>query len=271
MDAGGSVSTSAWDFARFCGAKEIYFAGLDLGYPDLQTHARGSTAEEKIHTISDRLNSSEKMGIAALFGANMQKSADFDGNPLLSDDRMSLFAWWFESAAEKNPGVKSYSLSKKSRAIPGFSFRPVETLLSLDEKEFSAKKEEFFAARSKNLESKGKNSSSHYEDVLSELKDGLASLEKIARDGEKLADSALTDRNKSPAYYMSLLEKSDGKILKSDFKAIASLVFPTERKLNEIFAQTAFPQDPAKALFMKSRIIYRELQKSIRNYKQNLD
>ncbi|HOV64692.1 MAG TPA: DUF115 domain-containing protein, partial [Spirochaetia bacterium] len=50
LGAGGSVSTTAWDFARICGAVPILFAGLDLGFPDKQTHYRGSFFEERSHT-----------------------------------------------------------------------------------------------------------------------------------------------------------------------------------------------------------------------------
>ncbi|MBR1911323.1 MAG: DUF115 domain-containing protein, partial [Treponema sp.] len=38
LGAGGSVSTTAWDFARICGARSIYMAGMDLGFPGKQTH-----------------------------------------------------------------------------------------------------------------------------------------------------------------------------------------------------------------------------------------
>ncbi|MDR1858383.1 MAG: DUF115 domain-containing protein [Treponema sp.] len=47
LGAGGSVATTAWDFARSLGAREIWIAGLDLSYPGLRTHYRGALFEER--------------------------------------------------------------------------------------------------------------------------------------------------------------------------------------------------------------------------------
>ena len=47
LSAGGSVATTAWDFAQWLGCTQIFFAGLDLSYPDKKTHVKGSTFEEK--------------------------------------------------------------------------------------------------------------------------------------------------------------------------------------------------------------------------------
>jgi len=41
LGAGGSVSTTAWDFARTLGSKEIWIAGLDLAFPGLK-HISGA-------------------------------------------------------------------------------------------------------------------------------------------------------------------------------------------------------------------------------------
>ena len=145
LSAGGSVSTTAWDFARFIGAKNIVFSGLDLGYPDFQTHIRGSTFEEKIHAVSKRTNPAEKLGIASLFAAGAEKSLDYNGSEILTDCKMKMFAWWFESKQEEfsSSGISSYSLSEKSLKIPGFKTLSIGQILSLPD--FSCFKNEFFA------------------------------------------------------------------------------------------------------------------------------
>ncbi len=130
LSSGGSVSTAAWDFARLCGASEIYFAGLDLGFPGNETHARGSTFEEAVHSSSSRLFPAETSGVSALFGANMIWDSDYEGERILTDNRMKMFAWWFESKCTEFPNVKSYSFSKKSLKIPGFSVASVEEFLN---------------------------------------------------------------------------------------------------------------------------------------------
>jgi len=120
LSSGGSVSTTAWDFARFCGATNIFFAGLDLGFPKNETHIRGSTFEEIVHMNSNKLKSAETSNVASLFGANILIDVDYDGNKILTDNRMKMFAWWFESKATEYSQIKTYSLSSKSLKIPGF-------------------------------------------------------------------------------------------------------------------------------------------------------
>ncbi|MBQ7158050.1 MAG: motility associated factor glycosyltransferase family protein [Treponema sp.] len=147
LSSGGSVSTTAWEFARYSGAKTIYFAGLDLGYPALQTHIRGSTFEEKIHTISSRNHPAETAGTAALFGANMLTASDYAGNPILTDNRMRMFGSWFENKLKEYPHVQTFSFSEKSLAIAGVTVTALDTFLRKDEN--SNARNAFFAAGEK--------------------------------------------------------------------------------------------------------------------------
>ncbi len=129
LGSGGSVSTAAWDFSRRCGAKEIFFAGLDLGFPSNRTHSRSSTFEEESHLASNRFFPSETRQVGSLFGANMIWSDDYSGEKILTDDRMRLFSWWFEGKALEFLDVKSYSLSEKSLKIAGFTPISVQDFL----------------------------------------------------------------------------------------------------------------------------------------------
>lgn len=134
IGAGGSVSTSAWDFAKRLGAREIFVAGLDLGFSSKNTHVRGSSAEEDAHCASNRVCSAETAGVASLFSANTVFARDYGGNPILTDDKMKMFAWWFESNVLKaqDGGQRTFSLCKKNLAIPGISYFPLETFLQKD-------------------------------------------------------------------------------------------------------------------------------------------
>ncbi len=149
LASGGSVSTTAWEFARYIGAREIYVAGLDLGYPDFQTHIRGSTFEEKIHTVSNRSQSAETLALSALFGANMLVARDYQGNPILTDNRMHMFGSWFESKLKEYPSIQTFSLSPKSLAIKGIQPTSAERLLALPEKHSA--RHHFFATKEKHL------------------------------------------------------------------------------------------------------------------------
>ena len=129
LGAGGSVASSAWNLAYMLKAKNIYFAGLDLSFPSKQTHIKGSSAEQTFHTRSTRLTPAEKAGCGSMFGANPEYGVSYSGQKVLTDSRMKMFAWWFESRIAACPEVKTYSLCSESLMIPGVEFFDVKTLL----------------------------------------------------------------------------------------------------------------------------------------------
>ena len=296
--AGGSVSTTAWDFARFIGAKEIFCAGLDLGYPHFQTHIPGSTFEENIHTKSGRLSPAEKLTSALLFGADIQKESDYKGESILTDSKMKMFAWWFESKAEEfKKTIKNYTLSENSLKIPNFAVKSIEELLCRPE--LSSQKEEFFK-RAGNVqfpyeggigndhdclpktcetsferapvkamsEQFSPSKAETFDTALQNLKDGLEELYATAKKGISLAEQGLISKN--PKDFLNNLAKIDSKILHSEYKEIASLVFPSEKKLAAIFENLTPMGDEIKFSFQKSKIIYKELMKGIQLYRKYL-
>lgn len=119
LGAGGSVASSAWNLAKYCGTSEIFVCGLDLAFPGKQTHIKGSSAEQTWHTVSNRLASVEKFNTSTLLSANAEIGKDYNGNSVLTDSRMKMFAWWFESRLANCPEIKTYTLSPKGLNIPG--------------------------------------------------------------------------------------------------------------------------------------------------------
>ena len=119
LAAGGSVATTAWDFARYIGAKPVIMAGLDLAYPHKQTHFAGSTFEEAVHTRSTRVASAEQANFNSLYSAFPSLHEDYAGGTVLTDRRMLLYAWWFESTLAKYPEVKTFNLMPHGVFIPG--------------------------------------------------------------------------------------------------------------------------------------------------------
>lgn len=131
LGTGGSVASSAWNFAYYCGAKKIYTAGLDFAFPKKQTHIKGSSAEQTYHTISSRLSASDKFTASALYSANAVVSKDYLGNPVLTDSRMKMFSWWFESRLANCPEVTTYTLSPEGLNTPGIKIARLEDVLNL--------------------------------------------------------------------------------------------------------------------------------------------
>lgn len=152
LGTGGSVASSAWNFAKFCGAKEIFTAGLDFSYPEKQTHVKGSSAEQSFHVVSDRIKSAEYQTGKILFSADTFYENSFDGKEVLTDSRMKMFTWWFESRIANSPEIKNFSLCKKSLKIPGFRYFMLQDFLS--KKNLEDKRNEFLSNAGKNLNTK---------------------------------------------------------------------------------------------------------------------
>lgn len=121
LESGGSVATVAWSFAVMAGAKKIFTAGLDLSFPKKQTHIKGSTFEQAVHRTSNRIVSSERRTGDVMFGADVSLAKDYNGNDVLTDSRMKMFAWWFESKIASTPGVETFTLCSESMVIPGIT------------------------------------------------------------------------------------------------------------------------------------------------------
>ena len=133
LGTGGSVATSAWNLARFLGARNIYFAGVDLSFPQKQTHVKGSSAEQTFHKLSSKIKPAEQFSVTSLFSAPGVHSTDYQGNSVLSDSRMQMFAWWFEANIASNPQVKNYTLCPQSLKINGITPVSIQDFLKLPE------------------------------------------------------------------------------------------------------------------------------------------
>lgn len=121
LEAGGSVATTAWDFARFLGASEIIVLGLDLGFPERRTHFLGSTFEERNARIATRLIPSETRAFSALYAARPEYRPAHANGCVLTDKRMLLYSWWFETHAAQTPSGFTSSFLSRGIIIPGIN------------------------------------------------------------------------------------------------------------------------------------------------------
>jgi hypothetical protein len=130
LGAGGSVTTTAWDFARHIGGRPIYAAGLDLGYPSFRTHVTGSLFEERSHLISNRLSPAESLQVAYIENGSPFLTEANDGGEVLTDQRMTIYRDWFALQDHGETRTRSFNLSPHGVAIPGMPAVPVDTLLA---------------------------------------------------------------------------------------------------------------------------------------------
>ena len=269
LAAGGSVTTSAWDFAHLCGATKIFLAGMDLGFPGKETHIRGSRFEEKTHFISTKTSNAETANISTLFSACPAFAKDYNGNPILTDKRMSLFSWWFENQCTNalKQGIETFSLTSESLAIKGISPYSIDSFLRM--KTIEQKKNDFFTQTGIKSDKTSFIKGKHFQDLKNEFSENLQQLESLARKGIDAASKAIKDRTRIPETLLKL-NKIDSSIMNSKAKECASLVFPTKRQLEKFAKEIPASTEWEKTIYpiQYSKLIYTQLLSSVKMFQK---
>jgi hypothetical protein len=231
LGAGGSVATTAWDFARLLGGDEIWIAGLDLSFPGFKTHFRGARFEESAVSQADRFKPVETWLVKALRDGQPFKAPSASGGQVLTDRRLSLYAAWFENRFRTFSKTKNYSLSKEGLAIGGLEYAGLEKLLELPQRrgEINRRLEEVFSGIEKGFNAPGEKEqrAQKYEKAVSILIRGLESVMKAAEEGAKIAERALNS-NLSPEQQQKILKNLDyitSRISDSEVKEVAGFLF----------------------------------------------
>lgn len=230
LGAGGSVSTTAWDFARFLGCREVFMAALDLGFPDLKTHFTGSIFEDRTHTVSTRLEPAETAGYLALYGAGPYPVPDYRGGTVLTDKRLNLYAWWFESRLARFPECKTSTITPEGVKIPGFAVSSADALLERERVRDGLERILDENARKPDSESSpdgARSMEARFDAAFAELLGSLAELERLARKGLALCD-AFDRTAPSDTARNGLLDQMnalDKEILRHPAKEITAMVF----------------------------------------------
>ncbi|GBU29518.1 hypothetical protein R84B8_03090 [Treponema sp. R8-4-B8] len=187
LGAGGSVASTAWDFARFLGAQEIWIAGLDLSFPDLKTHFHGARFEEISNSSSNRFNPAEKWAVRALRDGFPFKAPSVLGGQVTTDKRLSLYAAWFEAQFAQNKQIQNHALFHEGLAIKGLHAADSQKFLTLPKRRdeinrriqltFSEIEKEFNAPEEK------RGRAEKYEKAVNALKHGLESIKNANEEG----------------------------------------------------------------------------------------
>lgn len=134
LGAGGSVSTTAWDFAYYLGCTTIYIAGLDLAFPHRLTHYKGNLFSEITHNCSTRWRNAETASFNALYNASPYLVKNYNDKTVLTDKRLALYSWWFVTRLEQEPQVKTKTLSHEGMHIQGIERGALEEILQQEDR-----------------------------------------------------------------------------------------------------------------------------------------
>jgi len=260
LGAGGSVATTAWDFARSLGAQEIWIAGLDLAFPGLKTHFRGARFEEIANSSSTRFKPVESWVAGALRDGGPFYARSSSGGQVLTDRRLSLYAAWFENQFSKYPQVKNYGIFQEGLAITGLEAASVQTLLTLPERrtEIDRRLDVVFSKIDSifNDPEESAERAQRYENAVSGLIHALKSIKNLAEEGEAIAAQALkrsmtqSGRDKT----VKDIDKIMRRITDSEVKEVAGFLFPAIEKEED--------SDPFKAYLKSSLKLFSSLSQS---------
>ncbi|MDR0710072.1 MAG: DUF115 domain-containing protein [Spirochaetaceae bacterium] len=247
LGTGGSVATTAWDFARALGTESLWLAGLDLSFPLLKTHFKGAAFEERALALSGRLFPAETRSFHTLRSGLPFFAPALSGGAVLTDKRLSLYAAWFENRIRMYPRLKNHSFSTGGLAIPGLIPAAAEELLALPPRreEIDRLLAETFARveAAFNLPEASTARNARYEDARRELFEGLEKIRALTEKAAALAEDTLL-REKQPdaaghvnpgeksrpsgdtARVLDELEKTNREIAGSDVKDVAGFLFP---------------------------------------------
>jgi hypothetical protein len=233
LGAGGSVATTAWDFARSLlpSGGDIWIAGLDLSFPGLKTHFRGALFETRSFSESRRFMPAETLSVRALRDGLPFLAPSANGGQVLTDRRLSLYASWFENQALLYPALRSHSLSPEGLAMKGFPVSPVEELLALPPRraEITALLAEAFSGVDRDFKDPGalEERASRYRSASAELLRGLEGLRALAEESAGLA-AAANPRGQKADRDRILVRLGDANrlIRESEVKDVAGFLFP---------------------------------------------
>jgi hypothetical protein len=260
LGAGGSVATTAWDFARLLGPSAVWIAGLDLGFPGLKTHFKGALFEENIHAESTRFTPAETGSRLSLESGFPFPAPSASGGKVLTDRRLSIYGAWFENRISQER-VQNYSLSGAGLAVRGLAPAGIGELLALPPKrsEINRILEGAFARIEREFAGEKAARERRYDEAFRDLTRGLRAIREKAEYAEKIAAGALRRSNSGPAAErektLAGLDGANKTIAENPVKDAAGFLFPPPEELENRLTET----DPWKRHLEFSALLYREL------------
>lgn len=258
LGSGGSVATTAWDFARSLGARDIWIAGLDLSFPELKTHFKGALFEEKSNSLACRFNPAETQAARSLRGGFPFKAPSAGGGEVLTDRRLSLYAAWFENQFRARNQIRCLGLFPDGLAIAGLQAAEARDLLALGDRRdeidnrltaaFSRIDAEFHATE------ESRDRSERYANAVVSLTRGLKNVKSAAVKGAAIAFRALkgSPDQRQRGVILKDLDEINRRIADSEVKEVAGFLFPPGEEL-EAASSANTGADPFKN-YLKSSV-----------------
>jgi len=263
LGAGGSVSTSAWDLARILGARPLYAAGLDLGFPGMRAHCRGSYAESLWSSQADRFSPLESGAFRSVRDIGLFPARATDGGVTPTDRRMLLYKWWFENQLRIHQDLECRTLSPRGVEIAGMPAAGLEEVLALPEARARIDHAMERVREIHEREARQDTTRQRLRKALGELADQLSDLERLGSQGlsaSRRLGAALAAR-KDPGACVAELDRIDHTILQLPGRSIAG--FLVQNVIHAIVGEGDRPAS-AREVAARSEAIYAGISESCR-------
>ncbi len=131
IDMGGSVSTTAFDFAYKIGGNPIILVGQDLAFIKNKTHTKGSFVEKYWAMRYSKFNTMHN-GVYKYIHNNLFIKVKSNDNKLVdTDKRLLVFHAWFENKIKNLPdGVRVINTSLSGAKLGDVEVKNLQTILS---------------------------------------------------------------------------------------------------------------------------------------------
>ncbi|QJR21154.1 hypothetical protein BREVNS_0404 [Brevinematales bacterium NS] len=126
---GGSVSTTAYDFAYRLGCDPVVFVGQDLAYSERYTHAPHNALESMLYSTVDRFHTYEGYNATSqTFSDRIEVKAWNGSGSVLTDRKFLTFKEWFVRRAKELP-IHTINATEGGLFIEGMEHLPLSQVI----------------------------------------------------------------------------------------------------------------------------------------------
>lgn len=131
LESGGSVSTNLFHLALLMNGTPVFLIGVDLGFPYLVSHIKGSPNHEYF-TLTSNIFSSPETGIVKSVLKEYIKLEGIKDKECITHKIMETYKLWFDSASDTSNLENVYNISDgvKLKGIKNISTKEGKKLLS---------------------------------------------------------------------------------------------------------------------------------------------
>lgn len=124
--SGGTVTSSAYDFAKMMNPDNIFFLGLDLCYSYNQNHSKNALYEDLFYYFQNYLLPYEKLFLTPILNGTTYLTYDLANRVVRSDLKFKMFADWFSSEIDSN----TFFLTDRILKVDNFKFKNFNNILT---------------------------------------------------------------------------------------------------------------------------------------------